>query len=204
MKVKFIFVQKLSDSWTPIIFTHTFSFFYCYIYSIYILSNSNPIMLYLIVLFSLLSCAFAFRTGFPHTVAFSTLTSRRNLFGTSEPPKEDKKKGGGMFGGIGDMMGNMKKMAEVTKSAQILQKELSETVVVCTDDNNLVVANYSCDGKPISVNISEEGLTKSKEELSAAVTMAVKAAAKKGMDLAKSRTDELFKQYGIPVPAGLF
>lgn len=107
-----------------------------------------------------------------------------------------------MFGGFGDMMGNMKKMMEVSKAAQVLQKELAGTYVECTDDKNLVVATFSCDSKPVSVKISPEGMSRSSEELSAAVTKAVSAASAKATETSKTRTTELFDRYGIPVPEG--
>jgi len=149
----------------------------------------------------LLASSTAFRTIVPHRAAIVVPVSRRYLFGSPEPPKDKK---GGMFGGLGDMMGNMKKMQEVTKLAQELQKDLAETIVVGQDGNNLVVVTYTATGKPISMKISEEAMNKGADALSAAASKAMLSAHEKGTEVAKSKTEDLFKRFGIPIPPGSF
>ena len=56
-----------------------------------------------------------------------------SLFGnpSDNNPKNSpaKKDGGGMFGGMGNIMESMKKAQEIAKQAEVLQKEMSETII---------------------------------------------------------------------------
>ena len=75
------------------------------------------------------------------------LSTAVSLFG-NEPPKSNtpapKKDGGGLFGGMGNMMEQMKKAQEIAKKAEILNKELAETSVVGSDPSGQVlIINFS-------------------------------------------------------------
>jgi len=58
----------------------------------------------------------------------TTRSFRLHLFGNPEPPKTntDKKEGGGLFGGMGNMLENVKKAQEIAKQAEVVQKDLGE------------------------------------------------------------------------------
>ena len=58
---------------------------------------------------------------------------RLHLFGNPEPPKtnSDKKEGGGLFGGMGNMMENVKRAQEIAKQAEVVQRDLG-TIIFTT------------------------------------------------------------------------
>jgi hypothetical protein len=63
----------------------------------------------------------------------------RNLFGNPEPPKKDGGGGGGgLFGGMGNMVEQMKKVQEAQKEAEIIQNELKDTVITGQDPSGQV------------------------------------------------------------------
>lgn len=61
----------------------------------------------------------------------SSTTFRLHLFGNPEPPKtnSDKKEGGGLFGGMGNMMENVKKAQEIAKQAEVVQRDLGTVLL---------------------------------------------------------------------------
>lgn len=67
------------------------------------------------------------------TSSYSSSTSfRLHLFGNPEPPKtnSEKKEGGGLFGGMGNMMENVKKAQEIAKQAEVVQRDLGNFTVI--------------------------------------------------------------------------
>ena len=73
-----------------------------------------------------------------HNNVLRTYSSRRastnfrlHLFGNPEPPKtnSDKKEGGGLFGGMGNMIENVKKAQEIAKQAEVVQRDLGTVLL---------------------------------------------------------------------------
>lgn len=85
-----------------------------------------------------------------HNNVLRTYSSRRastnfrlHLFGNPEPPKtnSDKKEGGGLFGGMGNMIENVKKAQEIAKQAEVVQRDLG-TVLLYSLLNMLYLIYY--------------------------------------------------------------
>jgi DNA-binding protein YbaB len=101
--------------------------------------------------------------------------TRLGLFGNPEAPKEVKKdaKGGGMFGGMGNMMEQMKKAQEIAKNAEKLNNELKETFIIGQDGSGGAVATFNGLGSPVKMKVSDELLAQGAEAVSAATTEAM-------------------------------
>ena len=88
------------------------------------------------LIFSLLSLSFGY-----HLIPSTAITQSRSktsldLFGLPEAPKNPppkKEGGGGIFGGLGNAMDSMKKMQEIAKAAEQMNRELVETIVTASD-----------------------------------------------------------------------
>lgn len=91
-------------------------------------------MLLLLCLLIAISYAVAFQAS-SHSRILRTAT-HRHLFGNPSDPKNTpaKKDAGGMFGGMGNIMESMKKAQEIAKQAEVMQKELAETMVTGTSN----------------------------------------------------------------------
>lgn len=64
------------------------------------------------------------------TSSHGSASFRLHLFGNPEPPKtnSDKKEGGGLFGGMGNMMENVKRAQEIAKQAEVVQRDLGTII----------------------------------------------------------------------------
>lgn len=100
------------------------------------------------------------------------LVVKQFLFGKSGS-KDVTNNAGGMFGGLGDMMENIKKAREAMKQADVLRTELSREMVQGQDPQGLVTATFDGMGKPVSMKISEAAIAKGAEAASLAATKAL-------------------------------
>eukprot|EP00596_Hydrurales_sp_CCMP1899_P009288 CAMPEP_0119033112 /NCGR_PEP_ID=MMETSP1177-20130426/106_1 /TAXON_ID=2985 /ORGANISM="Ochromonas sp, Strain CCMP1899" /LENGTH=159 /DNA_ID=CAMNT_0006989583 /DNA_START=48 /DNA_END=527 /DNA_ORIENTATION=+ len=135
------------------------------------------------------------------TVVPSISTSKLNLFGNPEPkkdnsPKKDDK--GGMFGGMGDLMGSMKKAQEIAKQAEVVNKELMETIIVGNDPSSQVYATFNGLGMPIGLKVSDELAAKGGEAVSLASTQAMVDGHTKSQNTMMQRMQALYSGAGVP------
>jgi len=127
-----------------------------------------------------------------------------NLFGNPEDkpaPQGGKKEGGGMFGGMGNLMDSMKKAQEIAKQAEVVNKELSNTVVNGGDPAGEVVSTYNGLGVPISVKISDAlAASGNAEKISTACTAALLDGHQKAQDAMMTRMQAMYSGAGLPTP----
>lgn len=86
----------------------------------------------------------AVANSFRHNHVRRYLKTSVNLFG-NEPPKSNAPapaKDQGLFGGMGNMMEQMKKVQEIQKEAEIIQKELQETIITGSDPSGQVAIRH--------------------------------------------------------------
>lgn len=89
----------------------------------------------------------------------------------------DEKKGPlGGLGGLGDIMGAMKKAQEFSSSAKTLQDELKETEIEASVRDGAVTIIMTGQQHPLSVKVSDELAKEGGEEVSKAVTECLVAA----------------------------
>lgn len=134
------------------------------------------------------------------TLRFCT---RRNLFGNPEPKSNNqpaKKEGGGLFGGMGNMMEQMKKAQEIAKQAEVLQKELVDTIVIGSDSSGQVQASYNGLGVPISMKLSESVLSESADTISQMCTNAMIDGHTKAVSQMQQRMTSMYGGFGIGGP----
>ena len=92
--------------------------------------------------------------------------------------------------------------AQVGVKVKELQEELTNTEVEATSADGGVTVTISGAQVPISVAVTDELLAKGPDEVSKAVSVAVKEAHTNSVNYAKSRMSELYKEIGLPVPEG--
>ena len=126
----------------------------------------------------------------------------RHLFGRSEPPKivPDKNNGGGMFGGMGNMMESLKKAQEMAKQAETINKELEAQVVTGKDPSGMVTCTFNGMTKPINLEVNDALLSQGAAAVSQATTQAMLDAHKKSQDLMMRRMQEVYAGLGLPIP----
>ena len=105
-------------------------------------------------------------------------STARRLFGNPpEAPKSPaaggQKKDGGLFGGMGNLMESVKKAQEMAKQAEVINKELLDTVIVGQDPSGQVSATFNGLGMPIGIKISDSILSQGSESVSLATTQAM-------------------------------
>lgn len=126
----------------------------------------------------------------------SSLSTRRYLFGSPEPPNKQppaKKEGGGLFGDMGNMMDNIKKAQEMAKVYQQTMKELAETNIVGSDPSGQVTATFTGVGVPVGIKVSDAMAGQNAEAISAAATQAM-------LDAHTKAQKEMAGRLKIPVP----
>jgi len=121
-----------------------------------------------------------------HTNAFAPkrqsgilrISTSRSLFGN--PPEAPKgpaaggqKKDGGLFGGMGNLMESVKKAQEIAKQAEVINKELMDTIIIGQDPSGQVSATFNGLGMPIGIKISDSILSQGSEAVSLASTQAM-------------------------------
>jgi DNA-binding protein YbaB len=70
-------------------------------------------------------------------------------------------------------MENMKKAQEIAKQAEVVNKELMETIVMGQDPSGQVISTYNGLGMPISMKVSDSMSGKGGEALSLACSQAM-------------------------------
>lgn len=138
----------------------------------------------------------------PRTLAKPAgISTTKFLFGNSEPKNvPEKKNGGGMFGGMGNMMEAMKKAQDMAKQAEVMNKELESTFITGYDTTGDVVATFNGIGKPIGVKVADSMLELGGDAVSLAVTQAVLDAHAKSSNAMLKRVSEMYGSMGLPVP----
>ena len=121
------------------------------------------------------------------------------LFGSPEPPKNsssEKKKDGGLLGGMGNMMESMKKAQEIAKKAEELNKQLAATVISGSDSSGEVIATFTGLGIPIEIKIPDAIVEQGSEAVSKAATEAMKDGHGKSTSNMMGKMQELYA--GVP------
>lgn len=155
------------------------------------------IYMFQVLLLALLVSVAAFR---PYTRP--AVSTKRFLFGAPEPKKDELKKdgGGGMFGGMGNIMDQMKKAQEIAKKAEVVNRELMNTVIQGQDPAGLCVATYNGLGTPISMRITEAGIAQGAEALSLAASQAMVDGYAKAQSSMMTKMQAMYADSGINMP----
>lgn len=163
----------------------------------YTLSISTTIVLLLFL--CLVSHAYVVPRAVVRAGRFDT---SKFLFGNSEPKNVPEKKngGGGMFGGMGNMMEAMKKAQDMAKQAELMNKELESTFITGYDTSGDVVATFNGIGKPIGVKVADSILALGGDAVSLAVTQAVLDAHAKSNNAMMGRVKDMYGSLGLPTP----
>lgn len=156
-------------------------------------------MFFLLFLWFMLCMASAFHTQLGQSPRIST---RRNLFGNPEPKDNApaNKKDGGMFGGMGNLMDSMKKAQEIAKQAEVVNKELMDTVIMGQDPSGAVFATFNGLGVPVGLKISDSIMEQGAEAVSLASTQAMVDAHKKSQEAMMAKMSALYSGAGVPMP----
>ncbi|KAK4534072.1 hypothetical protein CDCA_CDCA01G0097 [Cyanidium caldarium] len=116
-----------------------------------------------------------------------------------EAGKNDKKQGGGgLFGGLGNLMDAMKKAQEFSKSAQALQEELKSIELEATSADGRVRVVITGQQVPVRVEIADDLIAEGNPAVSDAVTEAVKEAHKLSAERMKTQLGQLTQNFGLP------
>eukprot|EP01041_Mallomonas_annulata_P011354 gene11354-23763_t len=136
------------------------------------------------------------------TPSISRVAYRRStvkmLFGNPQDNKPAPKKDQGMFAGMGNLMESMKKAQDIAKQAEVLNKELSETIVTGSDPSGMVVATYNGVAMPISIKISDGAMSLGAEGVSLACTQAMVDGFNKAQQTMMGRMQSLYSGAGLP------
>ena len=155
-------------------------------------------MMFLILLLCLMSAVMA--STRPSLVPKRSVTSR-NLFGNPEPKDAaPAKKDGGMFGGMGNLMDSMKKAQEIAKQAEVVNKELQDTVIMGQDPSGSVFATFNGLGVPVGLKIADSIMDQGAEAVSLASTQAMVDAHKKSQEAMMTKMSALYSGAGVPMP----
>ena len=140
--------------------------------------------------------------------AFSSLgttprgwTARHLFGGAPENKPAPKKDGGGLFGGMGNMMEAMKKAQEMAKQAETVNKELMDTMVVGQDPSGMIITTFNGVGIPISMKIADGfAQGKSADELSLACSQAMIDGHKRSQQAMVAKMQKMYADAGVPMP----
>ena len=99
------------------------------------------------------------------------------------------------------MMEAMKKAQEMAKQAEVVNKELMDTIVVGQDPSGMIVATFNGIGIPISMKIAEGfAQGKSAEDLSLACSQAMIDGHRRSQATMVSRMQKMYSDAGVPMP----
>ena len=121
-------------------------------------------------------------------------STQRYLFGNAPEPSKatPEKKDGGLFGGMGNIMDSMKKAQEIAKQAEIVNKELMDTIIIGSDPSGQVQATFNGLGMPIGIKLSDSVLGSGSEAASLAATQAMVDAHAKAQNAMMSKMQALY------------
>lgn len=163
-----------------------------------------PLVLLLVVA-AMLSVATAWLPARPSPLAIGrravlSSATRIHLFGRSAPKDNGgaKNEGGGMLGGLGNIMENMKKAQEAMKQAETLKAELGRQIISGSDPSGQASASFDGLGNPISIHLSESLIAQGAEAASRAASQAIQDAHSKTITAMTSRMQSLFPGMSLP------
>ena len=90
----------------------------------------------------------------------------------------------------------------MAKQAEVINKELTETVVVGQDPAGLIVCQFNGIGSPISMKIGEGFKDMSAEDLSLAASQAMADGHKRAQATMMNRMSQMYADAGVPAPPG--
>ena len=156
--------------------------------------------LYGFVFLAIIACVSSF-LSIPQNTLIRT-NSKKYLFGNPNPKIDAPKKeaGGGMFGGMGNIMDQMKKAQDLAKNMEAMNKELSETLVVGSDPSGQVSVTFNGQTVPISIKISDSIVSQGAEQVSLAATLALRDAHAKSQNMMMSKMQSIYGSMGLPPP----
>ena len=105
-----------------------------------------------------------------------------------------------MFGGMGNLMDSMKKAQEIAKQAEVVNKELMDTVIMGQDPSGAVFATFNGLGVPVGLKISDSIMEQGAEAVSLASTQAMVDAHKKSQNAMMEKMSALYSGAGVPMP----
>ena len=147
--------------------------------------------LFIVLLLIIITISNSFIINHTNVLRSST---QRYLFGnTPEPSKSTpEKKDGGLFGGMGNIMDSMKKAQEIAKQAEIVNKELMDTVIIGSEPSGQVQATFNGLGMPIGIKLSDSILGSGSEAASLAATQAMVDAHAKAQNAMMAKMQALY------------
>jgi len=162
-------------------------------------------LILLLVALILVSVSHAFRPSFRSSssiISSSSSSTRLHLFGSPDPKKDSpaKKDAGGMFGGMGNLMESMKKAQEIAKQAEVLNRELMDTIVMGQDASGAVVATFNGLGAPIGIKVSDAKIAEGAEAVSLSCSQAMVDAYTKSQNAMMAKMQAMYAGAGVPIP----
>ena len=103
-------------------------------------------------------------------------------------------------GGMGNLMDSMKKAQEIAKQAEVVNKELQDTVIMGQDPSGSVFATFNGLGVPVGLKIADSIMDQGAEAVSLASTQAMVDAHKKSQEAMMTKMSALYSGAGVPMP----
>lgn len=97
-------------------------------------------------------------------------------------------------------MESMKKAQEIAKQAELLNKELAETMLTTKDASGQVSVTFNGLGVPVAIQFSDSILTQGSDAVSAASTQALREGYEKSQASMIARMQSLYANAGIALP----
>jgi DNA-binding protein YbaB len=107
--------------------------------------------------------------------------------------------GGGMFGGMGNMMEQMKKAQEMAKKAEQLNKDLMNVYINGQDPSGQVTSTYNGLGVPMSMKVSESILAQGADAVSLATSQAMVDGYTKSQAAMMQKVQSMYAEAGVNI-----
>ena len=88
----------------------------------------------------------------------------------------------------------------MAKQAEVINRELMDTVVVGQDPSGIILATFNGLGVPMSMKVAEGFQSKSADELSQACTAAMIDGHKRAQAAMMNRMGQMYSDAGVPMP----